>query len=152
VEFFEASFCFFSPRESEIVSHIYIAQSPTFPNPAVFVLRLCLLCNPAFLTAILQHGSHRPQTPAPVCKNFGEDRTCSSEDMIADRQTHRHAHHNTPLRHRGGGGRSNKRDCMSVHVQLQSGGSTSRLQTVRHSAVNFRHSESHLFSLSCRLL
>jgi len=34
-------------------------------------------------------------------KNFGEDRTCSSEDMIADRQTHtetdEHAHHNTPL-------------------------------------------------------
>jgi len=28
---------------------------------------------------------------------------------------------------------------MSGHVQLQSGGSTSRLQTVRHSAVNFRH-------------
>ena len=30
-------------------------------------------------------------------KEFGEDRTCSSEDMIANRQTHtdRHAHHNT---------------------------------------------------------
>jgi len=35
-------------------------------------------------------------------KNLGEDRTYSSEDMIADRQTNthtdtdRHAHHNTP--------------------------------------------------------
>jgi len=43
-------------------------------------------------------------------KQFREDRTCSSEDMIADRQTRntqtdRHAHHNTPLPHRG---RSNK--------------------------------------------
>jgi len=30
---------------------------------------------------------------------FGEDRTCSSRDMLADRQTHtdRHGHHNTPL-------------------------------------------------------
>ena len=44
-------------------------------------------------------------------KNFGEDRTCSSEDMIADTQTHtnthtdrqtdRHTHHNTPLPYRG---------------------------------------------------
>jgi len=51
-------------------------------------------------------------------KNLGKDRICSSEDMgpmIADRQTwrerqtdrqtDRHAHHNTPLRYRG---RSNK--------------------------------------------
>ena len=33
-------------------------------------------------------------------KNFGADRTCSSEVMIADEHTHtqtdRHAHHNTP--------------------------------------------------------
>jgi len=40
---------------------------------------------------------------------FDEDRTCSSEDMIADRHRHRHrhidkhAHHNTPLPY---GGRS----------------------------------------------
>jgi len=40
-------------------------------------------------------------------KKNGEDRTRVSEDMIADRQTHthretdRHAHHNTPLPHRG---------------------------------------------------
>jgi len=37
-------------------------------------------------------------------KKFGEDRTCSSEDMIAGRQTRahtdRHAHHNTPLPYR----------------------------------------------------
>jgi len=34
-----------------------------------------------------------------VPKKIGEDRTCSSEDMIADRQTHtdKHAHRNTPL-------------------------------------------------------
>ena len=44
-------------------------------------------------------------------KNFGEDRTCSTEDMIVDRQTHtdRHSHYNTPLPYRGrsnqGGGR-----------------------------------------------
>ena len=36
-------------------------------------------------------------------QKIAEDRTCSSRDMIADRQTdrqtdtHRHAHHNTPL-------------------------------------------------------
>jgi len=37
-------------------------------------------------------------------EKFGEDRTCSSEDMIAGRkkQTDRHAHHNTPLSYRGG--------------------------------------------------
>jgi len=38
-------------------------------------------------------------------QKIGEDRTCSSGDMIADRQTHtqteRHAHHNTPLPYRG---------------------------------------------------
>jgi len=38
--------------------------------------------------------------------NFGEDRTCSSEDIIADRQIHTetdiHAHHNTSLPYRGG--------------------------------------------------
>jgi len=39
-----------------------------------------------------------------VHRNFGEDRTCSSEDTIADRQTqkhtHRHAQYNTPLPYR----------------------------------------------------
>ena len=38
-----------------------------------------------------------------MSKKSGEDRTCSSEDTIADRQTHRqtdrHGHHNTPLNH-----------------------------------------------------
>ena len=33
---------------------------------------------------------------------IGEDRMCSSEDMIVDRQTHdRHTHHSTPLSYRG---------------------------------------------------
>ena len=36
--------------------------------------------------------------------NFSEDRTCSSEDMIMDRQTDRHAHHNTPIPYGSGGG------------------------------------------------
>ena len=50
-------------------------------------------------------------TPGNMHK-IGEDRTSSSEDMIADIQTHihrsththtdRHAHHNTPLRYRAG--------------------------------------------------
>ena len=45
-------------------------------------------------------------------KKFGEDGTCSSDDMITDRQTgthrdrhthtHRHAHHNVPFPYRGG--------------------------------------------------
>ena len=47
------------------------------------------------------HASH--------AQTFGEDRTCSSGDMIADRQTHtqtsrqtdRHARHNTSLPYRG---------------------------------------------------
>jgi len=30
-------------------------------------------------------------------KKFGEDRTCSSGDILADQQTERHGHHNTPL-------------------------------------------------------
>jgi len=36
-------------------------------------------------------------------KKFGENRMCSSEDMIADRQTNtdKHVHHNTPLPYRG---------------------------------------------------
>ena len=33
-------------------------------------------------------------------KKFGEDRTRSSEDLIADRQTHGHAHYNTVLPYR----------------------------------------------------
>jgi len=32
-------------------------------------------------------------------KKFGEDRTCSSEDMIADRQTHTHTHTPTHAHH-----------------------------------------------------
>jgi len=43
-------------------------------------------------------------------KTFREARTCSSEDMLADRQTHthtdRHNHHNTGLHYLG---RSNNR-------------------------------------------
>jgi len=43
-------------------------------------------------------------------QKLAEDRTCSSEDMIADRQTHTHthtrAHHNTWLTYPG---RSNER-------------------------------------------
>jgi len=31
-------------------------------------------------------------------KIFGKDRTCSSEDMIADRQTHRQTHTDTQTR------------------------------------------------------
>jgi len=34
-------------------------------------------------------------------KKCGEDQTCSFEDMIAGRRTHRHAHHNTTLHYRG---------------------------------------------------
>ena len=54
-------------------------------------------------------------------KKFGEDGTCSSEDMIVDRQTYthrqtdRHAHHNTPLPYRG---RSNKQPCMEYDTML----------------------------------
>jgi len=54
-------------------------------------------------------------------QKFGEDRTCSSEDMIADRQTHRHTqththtyrhpHHNAPLHNRG---RSRPNNCEKV--------------------------------------
>ena len=37
-------------------------------------------------------------------KKVGEDRTRNSEDMLADRQTDRHGHHNTLLpRARAGG-------------------------------------------------
>ena len=36
-------------------------------------------------------------------KKIGEDRTCSYEDMIEDRQTDRNAHHNTPRSPIGGG-------------------------------------------------
>ena len=39
----------------------------------------------------------RATTIGKVYRTFGEDQTCSSEDMIAVRQTHRHAHHNTLL-------------------------------------------------------
>jgi len=37
-------------------------------------------------------------------KIFGQDRTCSSKDIIADGQSHtdRHLHRNTPLPYRGG--------------------------------------------------
>jgi len=42
-----------------------------------------------------------------TCVKFAEDRTCSYEDMIADRQTDRqtdrHAHRNTRLPYRGEG-------------------------------------------------
>jgi len=31
---------------------------------------------------------HRATALSKMLKKFGEDRTCSSEDMIADRQTH----------------------------------------------------------------
>jgi len=37
-----------------------------------------------------------------TCKKFGEDRACSSKDMIAERQTDRHGHQNTLFPYRGG--------------------------------------------------
>jgi len=37
-----------------------------------------------------------------TCKKIGEDRTCSSKDMIAERQTDRHGHQNTLFPYRGG--------------------------------------------------
>jgi len=43
-------------------------------------------------------------------KKFGDDRTHSSRDMIADIQTHRHAHHNTPRCHIQGGPKSGATD------------------------------------------
>ena len=47
----------------------------------------------------------------------GEGRTCSSEDMIADRHTHthRHGHYNTPLGYQG---RSNNRLTAIKQVNL----------------------------------
>jgi len=62
-------------------------------NPEVHKISLCR-----------QRSEPRPWV---TCTKIGEDRTSSSEDMIADRQTHshtqtdRHAHHNTPLPCRG---------------------------------------------------
>ena len=44
-------------------------------------------------------------------KKFGEDRTCSSEGIIADRQTDKHSY-NTPLHYRG---RSNQLDTHYSH-------------------------------------
>ena len=37
-----------------------------------------------------------------TCVKIAEDRTCSYEDMIADRQRDRHAHRNTRLPYRRG--------------------------------------------------
>ena len=52
---------------------------------------------------------------ANVHKKFGEDRTCSSGHVLADRetdrQTDRHGHHNTPLADRRRRRSSNSRHC-----------------------------------------
>ena len=48
--------------------------------------------------------------------------------MIADRQTHRHAHHNTPLPHRG---RSNKRtDGQTLPVAVHGTSGSSSYETI----------------------
>ena len=86
------------------------------------------------ISQLLKQGSHRPQTPkispvrpsacnwyycaqfiAPVAhKNVREDRTCSSEDTIADKhtQTDRLAHNNTS-RSSVGSGVTTKTNCYS---------------------------------------
>ena len=59
-------------------------------------------------------------------KIFGEDRTCSYEDMIADIQTHRHthrqtdrhAHHNTPLPYRVATEKQREREKFIDHKQI----------------------------------
>ena len=74
---------------------------------------LCLLAD---MTSFVKPEVHNVSLPEKdrataignMHKKFGEDLACSSEDMIADtqtnthrdRQTDRHAHHNTPLRYR----------------------------------------------------
>ena len=60
----------------------------------------------------LHHQRRNKPWPYLTSTKIGEDRTCSSGDMLVNRQTHRHtdrqtdAHHNTPPSYRG---RSNKR-------------------------------------------
>jgi len=60
----------------------------------------------------LRRQRDRATATGNMLKKFGEDRTCSFDDMIADRQTYththtqRHAHHNTPLPCRGRGNNS----------------------------------------------
>ena len=88
--------------------------SASLPQPGGDVEQLKLMCK---YDVIRKIGSTRRITTLPeedrataignLQKNFGEDRTRSSDDMIVDRQTHtqthRDAHHNTPLPYRGAG-------------------------------------------------
>ena len=64
-------------------------------------------------------------------QKIGEDRTRSSEDMIADRQTQtdRHARHNNPLPYRG---RSNKYHFLRLAVYTQCRVFHRRPSTVQH--------------------
>jgi len=52
----------------------------------------------------LRHQRRQSHCYRQHAQNFGEDRTCTSEDMIADTRTHthRHAHYNTPLPYQDG--------------------------------------------------
>jgi len=58
-------------------------------------------------------------------KKIGEDRTCSSEDMIVDRKnihthTDRHAHHNTPLPNKNNDAVKTHRSRLCGTLQLRS--------------------------------
>ena len=58
-------------------------------------------------------------------KKFGEDRTCSSEDMIVDRQTDRHA-------------RTHERTNAHTHARTHTHTHTRTLITILHSPVGGR--------------
>jgi len=57
------------------------------------------------ITTSLRHQRRTEPRPYVTCIENWSRSTCSSEDMIADKQTHtetdRHAHHNTPLTYPG---------------------------------------------------
>jgi len=59
-------------------------------------------------------------------KKIGEDRTCSSEDMIVDRKTYTHiqtdrrAHHNTLLPNKNNDAVKTYRSCLCGTLQLRS--------------------------------
>ena len=72
------------------------------------VTSIWMVCARSTLTSLSWQRRAEPRRPQVTWRKIVEDRTCSSEDMIAGRQararthththtqTDKHAHHNTP--------------------------------------------------------
>ena len=62
------------------------------PRASQLITNMTSSIKPEILNISLRSHCMTESRPYLTCTKIGEDRTCSSEDMIADRQTHTQTH------------------------------------------------------------